>query len=349
MTVIERLRQLGQHLGNESGQVIVLMTAALMTLIASMGIVIDVGIHLEQRRQLQNAVDAAAHAGAQSLPDLADAQIKADQYFNANLPSAGTPTLAIAFPTADQEQIEIVGTLEVKYTFLALFGRDTATVTARALAGAPTTDVVIALDRSGSMCSDSHFLTSNCPAPPPAHEPMTSVKVAANGFAELFEPGYARFGLVSFSSTASLDESVSTDFGLGSGLESTINAIYPSGSTNIGDALDEAIDEVRNGPNTRADAIKVVVLLSDGVPNRCAGGVTCTAAEAADHARAKAQEAAGYGVTIYTIGLGNNVDAALMLDLADAGNGAYIQSPTAGDLDTAFDTIASLIKVRILE
>jgi hypothetical protein len=324
------------------------MTAAMLTLLGVVGLVLDVGIHLEQRRQLQNAVDAAAHAGAQMLPDTAEAQVRANQYFELNRPSSDA-TLTIGFPTPDQEQIEIVGSLEVKYTLLALFGNDGGTVTARAVAGAQLTDIELVLDRSGSMCRDTHGLTSNCPLPPPAHEPMTSVKGAANGFADLFEPGYTRFGLVSFSSTSTLDLTASANFGPGSALENAVNGIYPSGSTNIGDAIKDARADVINGVYTRPEALKIIVLLSDGVPNRCAGGVSCTDTQASDYARSQAQLAAADGITIYTIGLGLNLDEALMQDLADIGNGVYVPSPTAADLDATFDKIASLIKVRILE
>ena len=59
--------------------------------------------------------------------------------------------------------------------------------------------------------------------------------------------------------------------------------------------------------------------------------------------------AAANGVIIYTIGLGSDLDATLMQDIADIGNGAYIQSPDKEDLDETFDAVASLIKVRILE
>jgi len=343
------LAQRLRDLRSESGQTLVLMTAAMLTLLGVVGLVLDVAIHLEQRRQLQNAVDAAAHAGAQMLPDTSLAAARADQYFNANQPTGGPAALSISFPTPDQEQIEIVGTLDVHYTFLALFGNDGATVSVRAVAGAQLTDIVLALDRSGSMCRDSHGLTSNCPAPPPAHEPMTSVKAAANGFADLFEPGYTRVGLVSFATTSSLDLTASTNFGPGSALETAVDNIYPSGSTNIGDAIADARNDVMNGAQTRPEGLKVMVLLSDGVPNRCAGGSNCTDSEAADYARSQAQAAAADGITIYTIGLGANVDAALMQDIADLGGGEYVPSPTAGDLTATFDTIASLIKVRILE
>ncbi|MDA0353717.1 MAG: VWA domain-containing protein [Chloroflexi bacterium] len=334
---------------SESGQVIVLMTGALITLLGMMGIVLDVGIHLEQRRQLQNAVDAAAHAGAQMLPNTAAAQSTADVYFDANRPSGGPSTFTVAFPTPDREQIEVIGSMELKYTILSLFGKDSATVSVRAVAGAQLTDIVLSLDRSGSMCRDSHYLTSTCPAPPPAHEPMTSVKVAADGFSDLFEPGYTRVGLVSFATQATLDLTASANFGSGSALESAITNIYPSGSTNIGDAILRARNDVINGVNTRPDALKIIVLLSDGVPNRCAGGASCTEAQAATYSRSQAQAAAAQGITIYTIGLGASADDALLQDLATLGNGVYVPSPTAGDLGATFDKIAALIKVKILE
>jgi von Willebrand factor type A domain-containing protein len=269
--------------------------------------------------------------------------------FNANLPSLSTTSLSITFPSPDNERIEVQASGEYHFVFLSLFGKDSTTVSARAVAGAQATDVMIALDRSGSMCRDSHGLRLNCPASAPAHEPMTSVKAAANGFGELFEPGYARMGLVSFSTEATLDQMISSDFGAGSSLEAAVADIYPSGRTNIGDAIAEAIDEVMYGSATRQDALKVIVLLSDGVPNHCAGGSSCTEYAAANYARARASEAAALGITIYAIGLGSNLDEALMQDIADIGNGAYIQSPTADDLDATFDEIAAMIKVRILE
>ena len=202
----------------------------------------------------------------------------------------------------------------MKYTFLSIFGKDQDTVSARALAGAQLTDIVLTLDRSGSMCRDSHGLSSSCPLPPPAHEPMSSVKSAANGFADRFEPGYTRIGLVSFSSTSTIDLTASSNFGPGSLLESSIDAIYPGGSTNIGDAIADAHFDVMNGGSTRPEALKVIVLLSDGVPNRCAGGSSCDSDDAADYARTRAQAAAADGITIYTIGLGAHID-----EDADAG------------------------------
>lgn len=334
---------------DERGQVLILVTISLMTLLTMVGMVLDIGIALEHRRQLQNAVDAAALAGAQMLPDTVAASTQANLYFELNSPTIGSPALTIEFPPGDSGQIRIEGNSEYRYVFLSLFGPDTTTVSAFALAGAQVSDVMIALDRSGSMCQDSHHLMLNCPNPPPDHEPMTSVKTAANEFAALFPTGAAHLGMVSFATTASLDQGLTADFGPGSGLEAAVDAIFPSGRTNIGDALKDSRTELMHGAGARANAFKVIVLLSDGVPNRCANGSPCTDQAAANYARAQAQAAAAHDYTIYTIGLGNNVDHALMQDIADIGSGLFILSPTPAQLQSTFEEIADDINVRILQ
>jgi len=334
---------------DEHGQALVVVTMALMLLLTMVGLVVDMGIALEHRRQLQNAVDAAALAGAQMLPNTTAAATQADLYFTLNAPTMGTPALTIEFPVGESGQIRVEGSSQYDYIFLSLFGPSSTTVSAFALAGAQATDVMLALDRSGSMCSDSHGLRGTCPAPPPDHEPVTAVKTAANGFAELFASSWARMGLVSFSDTATLDQALSIDFGAGSGLEASVNAIYPGGRTNIGDALKDAKTEVIHGVNARSNALKVIVLLSDGVPNRCANGSSCTQNAAANYARAQAQASAALGVRIYTIGLGTDLDLALMQDIADIGGGLFIQSPTPAELEATFQAVADDIEVRLLQ
>ena len=85
------------------------------------------------------------------------------------------------------------------------------------------------------------------------------------------------------------------------------------------------------------------------MPNRCAAGSPCTDYAAANYARAQAHAAAAHDITIYTVGLGTNLDLALMQDLATIGNGLFIQSPTPAELEETFDAIADDIKVRILQ
>lgn len=63
--MLEKLKHLFR---DESGSVIVLVTLALIALVASMALVIDVGLTYAQRIKASNAVDAAVIAGVRELP-----------------------------------------------------------------------------------------------------------------------------------------------------------------------------------------------------------------------------------------------------------------------------------------
>ena len=59
-----------RHLrGDESGQIIVLVAILMVGLVAVVGLVTDGGLVFSQRRDLQNAADAAALAGAMQIDE----------------------------------------------------------------------------------------------------------------------------------------------------------------------------------------------------------------------------------------------------------------------------------------
>ena len=62
------LKTLKEVINNQSGSVIVLITLALLALVASMALVIDVGLVFAQRIKASNAIDAAVMAGVRELP-----------------------------------------------------------------------------------------------------------------------------------------------------------------------------------------------------------------------------------------------------------------------------------------
>jgi hypothetical protein len=68
MNTNARLRPAPARPGRESGQVLVMFALLGVVLIGFMALALDVGIILHERRQLQNAADAAALAGAVELP-----------------------------------------------------------------------------------------------------------------------------------------------------------------------------------------------------------------------------------------------------------------------------------------
>jgi hypothetical protein len=104
-----------------------------------------------------------------------------------------------------------------------------------------------------------------------------------------------------------------------------------------------------------AGATRIMVLLTDGVPNVNPGGACDNDPNLWPNGGAPhdcgiyyAQKAAEAGVVIYTIGLGNGVDIPWLQAIAEETRGQFYQAPSPNDLNLIFDQILSNIYVRII-
>jgi hypothetical protein len=104
-----------------------------------------------------------------------------------------------------------------------------------------------------------------------------------------------------------------------------------------------------------AGATRIMVLLTDGVPNVNPGGACDNdpnlwpnGGGAHDCGIYYAQKAAEAGVVIYTIGLGNGVDIPWLQAIAEETRGEFYQAPSPNDLNLIFDQILSNIYVRLV-
>ncbi len=114
---------------NEKGSVSILVMLMMIVLLASTGAVIDVGIVLVNRTQLSNAMDYAALAGAQELPDkISVAKAVASDYLIENNVNPSDVMITVA---EDGKSISITGNRDVKYTFLRILGLDGTMVSAQ--------------------------------------------------------------------------------------------------------------------------------------------------------------------------------------------------------------------------
>lgn len=190
-------------------------------------------------------------------------------------------------------------------------------------------DVVLLIDRSGSMAHDS--------ANPP--QPMTDVKTAAASFVDnltVRDQG----SVIAFATTPSVtpDFTLSTNF---AELKKAITAIGVSsgGSTNIGDALKAAYTELTSTRH-RKEARKEVILLTDGVPT------TPEKKGDSEYPKSYALQAASelktQDVTLYTIGLGANIDEPFLATLASTPE-SYFAAPTTATLRSIYKDIAKAI------
>jgi Mg-chelatase subunit ChlD len=87
------------------------------------------------------------------------------------------------------------------------------------------------------------------------------------------------------------------------------------------------------GPRHISSHDTILILLTDGIP--------VGTDEATVLAEATAAKAAG--ITIYTIGLGNDVNATLLQAIASS-NGHYYPAPSANDLNAIYEQIANTIR-----
>ncbi len=197
------------------------------------------------------------------------------------------------------------------------------------------TDVMLVLDRSGSMNDDG-----TDPA-----QPLTDAKKAAQSFVDRLKTT-DHIGVVSFASTASIpaDSLLSNDLAKVKDILNKIIIQSPEGSqnTNIGDGLKKADDELLS-PRRNDTASKVIVLLTDGEPTEPEKKGDPQYPE--KYALSVAAEARDHGHEIYTIGLGNKVNTTLLGQIA-TGPDYFYKAATGKDLNTIYKNIATSICKR---
>jgi Mg-chelatase subunit ChlD len=187
------------------------------------------------------------------------------------------------------------------------------------------TDVVIAIDLSGSMNNDG--------ANPP--EPISSVLLAASSFANQLRDN-DRVSVVTFATKANLATQLTEDTAMVSDSikKLTIDPKEELGNTNTGDSLILAKGEL-NSTRHNPDARKVVVLLTDGL-------ATAPDEEPEEYAKTQAEILKSDDITLYTIGLGQGVNMDFLRTLASGPSQAYA-APTTNTLGAIYKSITDSI------
>ncbi len=192
-------------------------------------------------------------------------------------------------------------------------------------------DVMLVLDRSGSMASISR-------TPP---EPLTSVKSTATSFVSSRKIG-DQVGVVSFANEASspIDHILSPNITeVANSITRIFIATTSAQNTNIGDGLLKAIAELTSF-RAKSDSKKVIVLLTDGDPtDPKIAGQSNYPTLFAEQAALQAQEK---NISVFTIGLGSLVNGELLARLASSPS-QYFSAPTSADLSKIYARINTSI------
>ena len=209
-----------RHRSREDGQTVVLAVVAMVALLALSAFAIDVGYAYYAHRSLQASADAAALAGAQQLPDASAATATARQYGTSagsknHLSNIGDVTETISTKCLSSlpgcEPVNAVvaeETAQVPTFFARVLGINSLTITAKATAcsycGVKPLDIMLVVDRTGSMCMD-HYGNND-----PACTDLNNEKTALKEFLAFLEPARQRVGLALFPPATSTSRACDT-------------------------------------------------------------------------------------------------------------------------------------------
>ncbi len=293
------LSPIRRRLKAESGQILVWIAVSAVALLAMVGFVVDVGHVFNAHRELQASADAAALAGAQDLPNTGLATASAMQFSSSagqknahpDLPGVTTTVTPKCFtstglPCNPVNGIVVNESASVPTFFLKVIGINSIPISARSSASmkggaALPLDVMIVVDRTGSMC-----------------QPCSKITNARDGvlaFLSAMRPSVDKIGLTILppstsvanrcqsgpSSNANYDNAsypyvvvnLASDFRLNdsaplnpaSNLVQTVNCLKTNGGTAYADALDKA--QAAIDAQGRADAQDVIIFFTDGEAN----------------------------------------------------------------------------------
>ncbi len=293
-----------------AGQTLPLVVVFMLSILIFAGLVIDLGNAYRVQQALQASADAAAAGGAGQLtvaypPNVGNATTAAQHYGSESggvNPIGGVPasdvTESVSVDCQKQDGYDctngLPNTVTVDETakaptyLLSLLGFSSITLKAHAQACSPCggtpLDVMIVLDRTGSMNSSSklpqakdgilEFLSTMDPAIdnvglavlPPAPSTGQACTNVQSAFSS--DPT----GTYSLPNAAYVVVPLSNSYATGIGkldtsspLISTVNCVQAGGNTAYAEAIDAAYAELQK--DGRPDAQKAIVILSDGAAN----------------------------------------------------------------------------------
>lgn len=252
----------GLRVADDRGAFAVIFALVLLVLLGFTALGIEAGRWYLVRAELAKGVDAGALVAAKNISNpYVDPVVIAREFGEENFragyigtPGSGTGQVRFSAQMLEENRVSVRGDVNATAQLARLFGVDTIPVSAIGIAQRRDVEIMLILDRSGSM----------------AGQKMTDLKRAANSFLDFFVETQAedRVGMISFATTVALDRPLGSDFV--DPMRSAINAMTAVGATNTEDALDRAggagsFTDQSGLPGDRR-VQQFAVFFSDGMP-----------------------------------------------------------------------------------
>ncbi len=174
-------------------------------------------------------------------------------------------------------------------------------------------DIFLVIDVSGSMADESK---------------LTFAKRAATEFVNVMIANQTtnhHIGLITFANSAVLVDDLGDD---SQKLTNSISNLFADGGTAMGEGISLSVDYLSQA---RPDAVKTIILLSDGAANSDYNPISA------------ATYTANNNVQIFAVGYGHDADVFTLRSITEITNGAYFDAPTGQDLAETFNEIANVL------
>ena len=263
-----RLNRFRSREAREKGFAIVLTTIALTVMIPVVGLGVDASLMYGIKARITSAADAAAISSARNLSvgltiaqQETNALSTATRFFDANFPpgsfltnSSRTITPTVAETAYRTRTVTVDVTVSAPTLFMRYLNPNAVTVRTLGKASRRDVNVIMVLDRSGSMNDNG-----GCPA----------MKAAATSFAQRFANFRDRVGMVSYSVDYRIDFALQDPPGdfqnATTGIPAKATALSCGGTTATGTAFWQGYQELKR--INEAGALNVILLMTDGQPN----------------------------------------------------------------------------------
>ena len=258
-------------IADQKGAVLIIFALLLIVLIGFTALAMEAGRWYMVRAELSKSVDAAAIAGAKNISNpYVDKLVLAQEFGQANFPTGYAGTLAMGTTGAvtfnavelSDHRIQVTGSVTALAYLAQLFGVNQVLTAASGVAKKNEVEIMLVLDRSGSMGS----AYGNA---------IVDLKAAAKSFVGFFKDTQDKdkMGMISFAT------SVKVDFPLGNNyvnpMTTKINAMTAVGATNAEDALAQSYGPsgLTNQTGVPADqrVQQFVIFFTDGNPTAFRG------------------------------------------------------------------------------